>query len=331
VRRLLSTILLAAAAGALTPAAAAQAAAAPGPAAQRFGVRLVDVPVAEAGNPRALRYIIDYLPPGTVIRRRILILNEEPHTARFTVYPDAAQITDGYFVGGMGETRSELTGWIGVQHATLTLGPGASATDLVTIAEPRTATRGEHYGVIWVQQSSLAHTASGVAVDEVARVGIRLYLAVGPGGMPPTRFAITSVAGRRTARGQPAIVARVRNTGERAVDLSGTAHLSAGPGGTSAGPFDAGQIVTLAPGQSGSLTFALGNRIPNGPWTARVTLLSGLTSRTSSAVIQFSGGPATPWTKRLLLAAPGSALVIAVLFGAGVLVRRSRRPRRVPA
>src|SRR5690242_20120064 len=70
-----------------------------------FGVRLVDVPVSEADNQRALRYIIDYLPTGTVIHRRILILNQEPRTARFSVYADAAHITRGLFAGYRGATR----------------------------------------------------------------------------------------------------------------------------------------------------------------------------------------------------------------------------------
>ena len=64
-RRLLGVLLLALAAGTLIPAASAMAGANPvKPSPQRFGVRLVDVPVSEAHNPRGLRYIIDYLAPG---------------------------------------------------------------------------------------------------------------------------------------------------------------------------------------------------------------------------------------------------------------------------
>jgi hypothetical protein len=83
-RRLLGTMLLAVAAGTMTPAAVAAAATQPkaGPV-QRFGARLVDVPVSEANNPRALRYIIDYLPTGTTIHRRIFVKNYETRAARF--------------------------------------------------------------------------------------------------------------------------------------------------------------------------------------------------------------------------------------------------------
>src|ERR1700750_2762653 len=87
VRRSISAIVFALAAGiliALSPAASAAIPArlttAPG-SQGTFGVRLVDVPVSEADNPRALHYIIDYLPVGTVIHRRILILNREKQTA----------------------------------------------------------------------------------------------------------------------------------------------------------------------------------------------------------------------------------------------------------
>ena len=69
-------------------------------------------PSQRQDNPRALAYIIDYLPTGTVIHRRILVVNEEPRTARFSVYPDAAYISGGQFTGYPGATRSELTTWI---------------------------------------------------------------------------------------------------------------------------------------------------------------------------------------------------------------------------
>ncbi len=329
-RRLLITIMLAAA-GILTP-AAALAGTAHGPAVQRFGVRLVDVPVSEAHNPRALRYIIDYVSPGTVLRRRILVLSEESRKAHLTFYPDAAQITRGFFIGDAGQTRSELTSWISVQHRVLTLRPHGNVMDLVTIRVPRIATRGEHYGVIWAQQVAHARTASGAGISEVTRVGIRIYLFVGRGGVPPTKFAITSVSGSRTGKGQPRIVARVHNTGERAVDLTGTARLTGGPGGTTAGPFGAQQVVTLAPGQSGNVTFLPGSRIPNGPWNARVTLVSGLTTSTASATIQFSGTvAAAAWITRLPVMITVAALVIALLFLARIMLRRRPQARRAHA
>jgi hypothetical protein len=333
VRRLLGMIMLLLAAGALSPVAVAAVHQPGGRIPQRFGVRLVDVPVDAVHNPRALRYIVDYLPTGTVIHRRILIMNQEGRTARFTVYPDAAQIARGLFIGEAGATRSELTEWIRVQHPAVTLRPGASAMDLVTIKVPRVATRGEHYGVIWVQQAAHLRAASGIGVNDVSRVGVRVYLAVGHGGAPPTNFTIASIAGHRSAKGRPSIVVHVENTGGRAVDLNGTARLADGPGNTGAGPFRAQQIITLAPGQSGNMTFAPPRSLPNGPWQARVTVASGLTTSAATATIEFAplaarhpGLSVMAWLSLSLVAAV-AVLGVVAFFTA----RRAARRRRAPA
>jgi len=320
------------AAGTLSPAVIAVAAIHRhnGPAPQRFGVRLVDVPVDEASNPRALRYIIDYLPTGTIIHRRVLILNQEARTAHFTVYSDAAHISNGSFSGDSGKTRSELTDWIGVQHRTLTLRPHASAMDMVTIKIPPGATRGEHYGVIWAQQADYVRAVSGIGVNEVARVGVRVYLAVGQGGAPPTSFAITSITGHRAASGRPSMVAHVKNTGGRAVDLNGSASLTRGPGNTSAGPFPAKQIITLAPGQSGNITFAPPKSVPNGPWQAKVTLVSGLTETTAARTVMFSETARAGLSMVSWLSIALGALAVAVAV-ALILVHSARQRRRVPA
>jgi hypothetical protein len=297
-----------------------------------FGVRLVDAPVSEAANPRALRYIIDYLPTGTVIHRRILIANGEARTARFTVYADAAHITAGQFAGDTGATRSELTGWVSVQHPVVTLAAGASVTDLVTINVPSGATRGEHYGVVWVQQAAKAGTGSGSAVIEVSRVGVRIYLAVGRGGAPPTSFDITSVTGYLTAARQPVIVAHVNNTGGRAIDLNGTVRLADGPGNTSSGPFSARQTVTVAPGHSWNVTFAPPKSLPEGSWRATVTLASGLTKAKATTTVQLTAIVTTQaalsarqWT---WLAFGG--LVVVLVVATGWYARRYRR-RQIPA
>ena len=299
-----------------------------------FGVRLVDVPVSEADNPRALRYIIDYLPTGTVIHRRILVINEEPRTAHLTVYADAAHIAGGLFVGDKGATRSELTNWVGLQRKKVVLAPGASITDMVTITVPRGATRGEHYGVVWVQQTSKPSQGSGFGLTEVSRVGVRVYLAVGQGGSPPTSFKINAVTGHRTTSGQPEVVAGVTNTGGRAVDLNGSVSLSGGPGNSSAGPFKALKIVTLAPGQSWNMVFPAPKSLPGGPWMAKVSLVSGMNKATSAASVRFgatlstaavAGGglSAMQWVWLML------AVLVAML--AAVMGRYAWRHRRLPA
>lgn len=292
-----------------------------------FGVRLVDVPVDESNNPRALRYIIDVLPVGSVIRRRIMIINDEPRTAHLTVYPGAAVITGGKFTGEAGHASSELTGWITVQHPSVTLGPRQSVMDLVTIRVPRNATQGEHYGVIWAEQAETPRSSGHVAIREVARVGIRLYLAIS-NGVPPTRFAITSLTGQRTASGQPMLSAQAQDTGKRAVDLTGQLRLTGGPGGSTAGPFTEQQMVTLAPGQSGTVVFALPARLPNGPWAATVTLVSGLNTATARTTTVFGAQLAAASRASTATLAWGGGMLLGMLVIGAVIIARFRRLRR---
>jgi hypothetical protein len=334
VRRVLGVMMLAAAAGISVPAAAvASTTLTTSPTPQRFGTRLVDVPVSEATNPRALRYIIDFLHPGMVIRRRILVANEESRQATFTVYPDAAMIKNGFFVGDAGETRSELTTWISVRHPRVTLAAGKSVMDLITIKVPKVVTRGEHYGVIWVQQVSRVRMRRGFSVTEVNRVGVRIYLAVGKGGVPPTKWTIGSLIGHRSKNGQQFLAAMVDNTGGRAVDLSGTVRLYKGPGGTSAGPFQLKQIVTLAPGQSMQVTFPLPRTLPVGPWLAKVKLVSGLNVETASATVEFDNhSVAASWLRSITVI--WAAAIIGLLLISLWAIRRARRtwpPRGVRA
>lgn len=328
-RRALGVIMLTAAAGISIPAAAAAsttvtARLATGPSSQRFGVRLVDVPVSEAHNPRGLRYIIDFLHPGMVIRRRIMLISEESKRAHFSVYPDAAGIKKGYFIGAAGQTRNELTTWTKVAHSQVNLGPEKSVMDLVTIRVPKVATRGEHYGVIWVQQTAKVRQPSGFAIKEIDRVGIRIYLAIGKGGAPPTRFTVSSIAGHRSPKGQPYLSAVVRNTGGRAVDVSGTVRLTHGPGGTSAGPFSVRRVVTLAPGQSQPVTFAPPRSLPSGPWLASIKLVSGMTVVRASATISFSPMASTGFWPKPITIIWVSAIAALILIGLAI-GWRSRR------
>jgi hypothetical protein len=294
---------------------------------ESFGVRLVDVPVSDAHNPRGLRYIIDFLHPGSVIHRRILVQNSESRTVTFAVYPDAARITKGSFVGDAGATRSELTTWTRVQHRVLRLRPGASALDTVTIRVPRHPTRGEHYGVIWAQQSALRRSAAGTMIREVARVGIRVYLGIGRGGVPPTRFRITSISGTTLKGGQPALVTHVANTGRAAADLAATARLSAGPGGASVSSVAEREVLTLAPGQSGNLVFPERKGVPDGPWQAKVKLVSGFSTALAGSVIEFApAGAGWGW----LIWGSGLLLGLIVVSVAVLRYRARPRPGRAP-
>jgi hypothetical protein len=244
------------------------------------------------------------------------------------VYPAAAQVDNGTFGLAPGRTPNELSGWISVDSPKVELPPHSARRLLATIKVPKNASAGERYAVIWAQVSSAKDHSHNVAV--VHRVGIRVYLDVGPGGEPASDFRIETLTPARTNRGAPEVVAQVRNTGKRALDMNGTLKLSDGPGSLRAGPFRATPGTTLAPGQSGSVTTVLGQSVPAGPWQAHLNLYSGTVKRSANAAITFpaagSGRPARPEPGilgRVLLVSLGGAAVL----GLGTLmIRRRLRP-----
>jgi hypothetical protein len=256
-----------------------------------IGIRLVDVPVAEQNDPRALLYIVDHLMPGTVIQRRIEIANMSASSTHIALYAAAAAITDGAFLGAAGHTPNELSSWTSLDATEYLVAPHQREIATVTIAVPVDAAPGERYAVVWAETRS---APPGGGVTQVNRVGIRLYVDVGPGGAPAADFTIESLTAMRSPRGQPVVVATVRNTGGRALDMAGTLQLSAGPAGLSAGPFPAELGVTLGIGDTEPVTIALDDRLPNGPWDARIVLHSGLLERTARAAITFPDAGLAP-------------------------------------
>lgn len=266
----------------------AAASAAPPPRFTGLGIRLLDAPVALLANPRAHFEIIDVLRPGTTIVREVGVTNDTGHPARILIYPDASVITGGQFLPGPGESTNELTSWMHVSPSVVTLAQGQAVTATVRIHVPANATNGERYAAILAE---LPPTPLGGGVAEASRVGIRVYLYVDDSGTPVTAFAIRSLTALRLPDGRPELRALVDDTGQRAVDLSGRLWLSDGPGGTSAGPFPVQLGTTLAPGQREPATVLLPRDLPDGPWLARLRLVSGLTVREAQARVRF---PATP-------------------------------------
>jgi hypothetical protein len=284
---LTSTTVISGSAGAssATPGPAPGASAAGG-----VGLRLVDVPAAASDDPRAWIYIVDHLSPGTSIQRRIEISNTTASDAHIVVYPAAASVEDGSFLGAAGRTPNELSTWTSVSPGRSDVASGGRVVATVTLSVPIDAASGEHYGVVWAEVRS----ASNAGVVHVNRVGIRLYISVGPGGVPEANFTIDSLTAERSPDGQPMVLATVHNTGGRALDMSGTLHLLAGPGGLSAGPFPATLGITLAIDDTEPVTIALDNRLPAGPWHAEITLQSGLLERSARATITFPAIGASP-------------------------------------
>ena len=247
-------------------------------------LRLVEVPTARKDDPRANQYIVDHVAPGTTIRRRIEVKNDttSPFTAK--LYVGGARVVDGAFVP-QDEPPGPLASWGSVTPEQREVAPGAALTATVELRVPADATEGERYGAVWAE---LPPAAGASGISTVNRVGIRIYLSVGPGGEPPTRFALPRFTPTRDDAGRPGVDIEACNEGERAIDLSGELELSEGPGGISAGPFTtASPALALAPDQCETVPIRLSPELPAGPWMATVTLRSGPFTETATARITF--------------------------------------------
>ncbi len=302
------------------------------PTAGGIGIRLVDVPSAAVKDPRARLYIVDHLPPGTVIHRRIEVSNTTAGAAHVALYAAAATIVEGSFVGAAGDTPNELSRWTSMSPAAVDLPAGGRLTTTVTVTVPRDAAPGEQYAVVWAEHRS---KNPGQGLVQVNRVGIRLYLSVGQGGPPAANFAIDSLTSQRSADGRPTVVATVHNTGGRALDMTGSLRLTDGPGGLSAGPFPASLGTTLAAGDREPVRIALDPLLPDGPWKARIALRSGLLQREVTVTITFPvagaaaaapvsiGAPRPGWEYVAVVA----LVAVLVLGSAAMFFRFRRKPR----
>ena len=249
-----------------------------------IGIRLLDIPTAAQNDPRALLYIVDHVAPGTTIERRVEISNSLSSRSDVEIYAAAADVDTGAFIGVEGRSPNELSTWTSVMPRSSSIAAGGRATVMVSITVPSDASPGERYGVVWAETRTTESTAG---VGEVSRVGIRVYLSVGPGGAPAADFVIESMTAERSQNGHAEVIATVRNTGGRALDLSGSLELKDGPAGLRAGPFPAQLGSTLAIGATVPVEIELGPEIPAGPWKATITLRSGLVERSASATLSF--------------------------------------------
>jgi len=328
--------------GAQPAPAAAAAAQPPATPSAGLGIRLVDAPTDVRDDPRAHVYIVDHLAPGAVIHRRIEVSNATAATAQVSLYAAAAAITVGSFVGASGHTPNELSAWTSVRPGQVALKAGAKQTVTITVNVPKDAAPGERYGVVWAEVHFAPQRTAGLT--QISRVGIRLYLSIGPGGPPAANFTIDTLTAARTSDGRPMVRAAVHNTGGRAVDLSGTLQLTAGPGGLSAGPFPVNLGTTVGIGDTEAATTMLDKALPAGPWNAIITLRSGLLEVTEHATLTFpAAGQAAPVKAVTTPAASGTtpgwlypaitALAIVLLAITVLLVvtlRRRRSPNTAP-
>lgn len=284
------------------------------------------MPATASGDPRAQVYVVDHVAPGTVIHRRVEVSNSTDGPVHVVLYTSAATVDDGAFLGADGHTQNELSSWSSAAPGALDLAAGARATATVTVAVPPDAAPGEQYGVVWAEARS---GESGVV--QVNRVGVRLYVSVGPGGPPPADFTIDALTATRGVDGRPVVLATVHNTGGRALDMSGALELHDGPGGVRAGPFPATVGVTLGIGETHRVTIELDDQLPAGPWDAQITLRSGTVERSARATITFPDSGAAPsvrttspgsgWPRTVSAGFTGAGLVLTAAF----LVHLARR------
>jgi hypothetical protein len=295
-----------------------------------FGIQLLDAPANRRDDPRARQSIVDHLAPGTVIRRRIVVVNKTEGPLRIDLYAGAAAIVGERFQPAVGRTPNELTSWISLEYDTVELVPWERREVRVTIAVPADASAGERYAAIWASVSSRADPSANV--NTVHRVGIRVYLSVGPGGEPVSKFAIGELTPARDEHGVPSLAVQVRNTGERALEMTGRIRLTDGPAGMNAGPFDVGKGANLLPGETGTVLIRFPAELPNGPWRFQLDLASGRVEERATGTVSFpdagrTGSPATlaasvagGWGTGGLAALGGLLLLGGVAF----VVRRTR-------
>lgn len=291
-----------------------------------IGIRLIPNGTSSPAEPLSLAYIVERMAPGSRITRQVEFSNTTAAVADIVVFPAAASIADGNFTFAPGRAGNPLSSWTSVARNVLHLAPGATALDLVTIRPPKRASSGERYAVVWAEVSTPSPAQSGVRL--VNRVGVRMYVSVGEGGMPAARFMVGSLATGRATNGDPTISAPVRNVGQAALDITGRLTLSEGPGGLSAGPFPVTLGTMLAPGHSAVERIALDRQLPRGPWRADLTLSSDGTQRNSISTITFPAG--VPANEKRSLSRPlmlAALIAVMLLLAAGLFVLFARRDR----
>ena len=289
------------------------------------GIRLVPLAGASPIDSLASSYVVDRLAPGTTLTRRVEIDNTTHSTIDVSVYPAAAGIVRGRFAFAPGHDGNELSSWTSVGHDLVRLAPGAEAFDPLTISAPGGASSGQRYGVLWAQVSATPAARGGLTL--VNRVGVRMYLSIGPGGGPSSGFTIGPLTAQRSTSGQQSVVAEVHNSGQSTLDISGNLALTRGPDGLRAGPFAATLATLVATGVSEPVTVRLDSVLPRGPWRANLSLTSGPLHHSSVDSITFP--PSTVAAKAPVAAGFPMlpvvvALVILGMTSLGLLVSRRR-------
>jgi hypothetical protein len=290
-----------------------------------IGIGLLDPPV-RADDPRARIYIVDHVHPDTRFSRRLQVSNSTNSPLRVSLYAAAARIHDSAFTFAPDRTQNELSSWISLDSASFAIPPHSRRSVSATVRVPANVSTAERYAVVWAEVRS-TQAGPGGNLRLVNRVGVRVYLHVGPGAEPPSAFQIESLAPGQDSHGRPQVQAIVHNTGRRALDLTGDLTLT-GP----AGQHTLVRVrpgLTLAPGNTTSVVAVLDDELPNGRWTARLALETGSLADTAtmtvpnnpaSASAAAAADPAFPG--RLVLGGGGIAVLTIMILAANRHLRR---------
>jgi hypothetical protein len=223
--------------------------------------------------------------PGDSLSRTVEVDNNTDAVAIVSVYVAAANVVQGAFTFAPGHDANELSSWTSLGSDTLQLAPHTEAFDTVTTHVPQSASSGNRNAVVWVAMS--ASPTGGQGITLVSRVGVRMYVAVGPGGAPRSDFSLGPLTTQRSPSGKSLVVAEIHNSGKSTLDLSGNLMLAKGPDGLNAGPFVANLGPILSGGASEQVIVALNADLPRGPWRADLQVKSGRVARSSIATITF--------------------------------------------
>lgn len=320
--------------------AGAQAPGGSTPCQESLGIALVDVPQARQTDPRARTYIIDHVAPGSRFERRIRVCNGTSAPVDVQLYPGAAEIEGDAFRAVEGRVGNELTGWITVEPSRVTIPARGERLVTARFAVPADAPGGERYAAILLEAPPVQRPG-GFSVAN--RVGVRVYLSVGGEQEPASDFVVESLQAARREDGRPIVTAQVRNTGARALDMAGELALTGGPGGLSAGPFPATVGTTLGKGATAPVEVVLDEAIRGGPWTATITMRSGLLVRRANAQVTFPDDAGTqnaavparslPLRKdpNVLIPIAGGLIGLLALLLLLALLRRRRQADAEPA
>ncbi len=295
-----------------------------------IGIRLVAAAGAPSSNPLASSYIVARLAPGDSLTRVVEIDDNSNSPELVSLYVASATVAHGQFFFAAGHASNDLTGWTSVTNSAIPLAAKSKALDTVTVRVPHDAQSGNYYAVVWAAVSAAPPGGEGITL--VSRVGVRIYVSVGPGGGAPSNFGLRTLRAKRESSGNSLLVTTVHNSGANTLSLDGYLMLSRGPGGLSAGPFVAKLGAVLAPGVSEPATVVLAPDFPRGPWTATLKVSSGTLSRSATNTITFPARFAAPATSgkgtspiQLLLALfaliAGLSLLLIVLRRHGLLGR----------